>query len=100
MGSQVSPDEIVDVVKREHADAVLVSQVVTQRDAHILHLKQVRDALMEAGERDRLVLVGGGPRFSPEQAAELGYDRIFGRGTRPSEVASYLAYMVTQRKAG
>jgi beta-lysine 5,6-aminomutase beta subunit len=100
MGSQVSPDDIVELVKSERADAVLVSQVVTQRDAHIMHLKEVREALEAAGERDRLVLVGGGPRFSPEQAAELGYDRIFGRGTRPSEVASYLAHTITQRKAG
>ncbi|MEA2453714.1 MAG: beta-lysine 5,6-aminomutase beta subunit, partial [Actinomycetota bacterium] len=84
MGSQVEPSAIVDMVKAEKADAVLVSQVVTQRDAHIHHLAEVRDALVAAGERDHLVLVGGGPRFSPEQAAELGYDRIFGRGTKPS----------------
>jgi beta-lysine 5,6-aminomutase beta subunit len=97
MGAQVDPDDIVTTVGREHADAVLVSQVVTQRDAHIVHLKEVRDALQNAGERDRLVLVGGGPRFSPEQATELGYDRIFGRGTKPSEVASYLAWVVGER---
>ncbi|MEA2433162.1 MAG: beta-lysine 5,6-aminomutase beta subunit [Actinomycetota bacterium] len=99
LGSQVSPDQIVETVKKEKADAVLVSQVVTQRDAHLLHLREVREALEAAGERDRLVLVGGGPRFSPEQAAELGYDRIFGRGTRPSEVASYLAYTVANKTA-
>lgn len=92
MGSQVTPAEIVETVRVERADAVLISQVVTQRDAHIVHLDQVRAALVEAGERDGLILVGGGPRFSPEQASELGYDRIFGRGTKPSEVASYLAH--------
>lgn len=92
MGSQVTAAEIVETVRTERADAVLISQVVTQRDAHIVHLAQVRAALEEAGERDRLILVGGGPRFSPEQATELGYDRIFGRGTKPSEVASYLAH--------
>jgi beta-lysine 5,6-aminomutase beta subunit len=75
----------------------LISQIVTQRDAHILHLKEVHDALTSAGLRDGLVLVGGGPRFSPEQAAELGYDRIFGRGTLPSEVASYLCFAVLAR---
>ena len=96
MGAQVQPAEIVATVKNENADAVLISQVVTQRDAHLLHLRQVRDALVSAGERDRVLLVGGGPRFKPEQAAELGYDRIFGRGTRPSDVASYLAWAITQ----
>jgi beta-lysine 5,6-aminomutase beta subunit len=97
MGSQVTPAEIVVAVERERADAVLISQVVTQRDAHILHLKEVRAALEEGGLRSGVILVGGGPRFSPEQAAELGYDRIFGRGTRPSEVAAYLAWTVSQR---
>ena len=99
MGSQVTPAEIVDAVRRVSADAVLISQVVTQRDAHILHLREVRDALEAAGELDRVVLVGGGPRFTPEQAAELGYDRIFGRGTKPSEVAAYLAWATTGRRA-
>ena len=92
MGAQVTPAEIVDAVSRERADAVLVSQVVTQRDAHLMHLREVRAALEAAGQRDRLILVGGGPRFTPQQADELGYDRIFGRGTLPSEVASYLAW--------
>lgn len=91
MGAQVTPAEIVGVVKTESADAVLISQVVTQRDAHIVHLREVQEALVAEGLRDRLILVGGGPRFSPEHADALGYDRIFGRGTLPSEVASYLA---------
>ena len=91
MGAQVTPSEIVSTVARESADAVLISQVVTQRDAHLLHLREVREALEAAGLRDGLILVGGGPRFTPQQAGELGYDRIFGRGTLPSEVASYLA---------
>jgi beta-lysine 5,6-aminomutase beta subunit len=97
LGAQVEPREIVETVRREHADAVLVSQVVTQRDAHIVHLREVREALGAAGMLESVVLVGGGPRFAPEQAAELGYDRIFGRGTSPSEVASYLAWAVTAR---
>jgi beta-lysine 5,6-aminomutase beta subunit len=97
MGAQVTPAEIVAKVESENADAVLISQVVTQRDAHILHLEEVRDALIGAGRRDRVILVGGGPRFSPDQANELGYDRIFGRGTTPSEVASYLVWAVTER---
>jgi beta-lysine 5,6-aminomutase beta subunit len=97
LGSQVDPVEIVESVRANDADAVLISQVVTQRDAHIVHLKEVRDALVEAGLRDGLILVGGGPRFSTEQAAELGYDKIFGRGTKPSEVASYLAYAAVNR---
>jgi beta-lysine 5,6-aminomutase beta subunit len=99
MGAQVQPEEIVETVSREKVDAVLISQVVTQRDAHLLHLREVRDALIAAGKRDGLLLVGGGPRFDPEQADELGYDRIFGRGTRPSDVASYLAWAISRDAA-
>jgi beta-lysine 5,6-aminomutase beta subunit len=99
MGAQVTAEEVVQTVASESADAVLISQVVTQRDAHIVHLTEVRKALEEAGQRERLVLVGGGPRFSSDQAAELGYDRIFGRGTKPSEVASYLAHRVATRQS-
>jgi beta-lysine 5,6-aminomutase beta subunit len=99
MGAQVTPSEIVTAVEREDADAVLVSQVVTQRDAHIFHLSEVRAALEKAALRERVVLVGGGPRFSPEQASELGYDRIFGRNTKPSEVASFLAWATSRRVA-
>lgn len=100
LGAQVDPADIVATVERESADAVLISQVVTQRDAHIHHLQEVRTALQAAGLREHLILVGGGPRFTPEQAAELGYDRIFGRGTKPSEVASYLAWAVGGAKVG
>lgn len=94
LGSQVDPEDIVATVRDEGVDAVLVSQVVTQRDAHIRHLVDVREALEAEGLRDGVLLIGGGPRFDPAQAADLGYDHIFGRGTKPSEVASYLAWAV------
>ena len=37
----------------------------------------------------------GGPRFDETMAAELGVNRIFGRGTSPREVASYLVHALT-----
>lgn len=98
MGAQVDPADIVREVRARSADAVLVSQVVTQRDAHLVHLRAVASALGDAGERGRVVLVGGGPRLDPGDAAALGYDRIFGRGTTPSEVASYLASAVASER--
>ena len=42
--------------------------------------------------RRRPLLVVGGPRFDELMAGELGVDRIFGRGTTPREVASYLVH--------
>ena len=89
LGSQVAVPDLVVRAKAEHADAVLVSQVVTQRDAHISNAREMAAAFDAAG--DRPLLVVGGPRFDPAMTAELGVDKIFGKGTTPGEVASYLA---------
>ena len=43
------------------------------------------------------LLVVGGPRFDEHATAELGVDRIFGRGTTPGEVASYLVHATGRR---
>ncbi len=90
MGSQVSVPGLVERADAEHADAVLVSQVVTQRDAHLSNTRQMAAAFRAAFGDRRPLLVVGGPRFDPSAAGDLGVDRIFGRGTTPREVASYL----------
>jgi beta-lysine 5,6-aminomutase beta subunit len=95
LGAQVSVPQLVASAKRENADAVLVSQVVTQRDAHILNTKEMSAAFREAypaGSGPLLII--GGPRFDEAMAGELGVDRVFGRGTTPGEVASYLVSAV------
>jgi beta-lysine 5,6-aminomutase beta subunit len=91
LGSQVAVPDLVAKASAEGADAVLVSQVVTQRDAHISNAREM-SAAFGAASPDRPLLVVGGPRFDPSMAAELGVDKIFGKGTTPGEVASYLAY--------
>ena len=93
MGAQVTADELVARAQRERADAVLTSQVVTQRDAHVHHTEEVVRALHAAydGAARPLTIVGG-PRFDPAMRAALGVDRIFGKGTTPREVASYLVH--------
>ncbi|HEX6969847.1 MAG TPA: OAM dimerization domain-containing protein [Micromonosporaceae bacterium] len=99
LGAQVSVPELVEAARKERADAVLVSQVVTQRDAHLHNTRELSAAFREAMAADRRpLLVVGGPRFDETMAAELGVDRIFGRGTKPSEVASYLVHaLITKR---
>ena len=94
MGSQVTVDELVERSKAEGADAVLTSQVVTQRDAHVHHTQEVTAAFRAAyPEPDtRPLLIVGGPRFDPRMTGELGVDRVFGKGTTPREVASYLVH--------
>ncbi|GAA3885126.1 B12-binding domain-containing protein [Saccharothrix violaceirubra] len=98
LGAQVSVPELVRRARAEKADAVLVSQVVTQRDAHLLNTRELAAAFREALGARRPLLVAGGPRFDPLMADELGVDRVFGRGTTPGEVASYLVHAVHARK--
>ncbi|WP_305783355.1 OAM dimerization domain-containing protein [Symbioplanes lichenis] len=93
MGAQVSVPDLVQTAVDQKADAVLVSQVVTQRDAHLHNTRAMAAAFREAlPAHRRPLLVVGGPRFDELMSAELGVDRIFGRGTTPREVASYLVH--------
>ena len=102
LGSQVAVPDLVAKANAEGADAVLVSQVVTQRDAHISNAQEMSRAFeaaaLKAASR-RPLLVVGGPRFDPSMAGELGVDKIFGKGTTPGEVASYLAYALAPEAA-
>ena len=95
MGSQVSVPDLVARSVAEKADAVLVSQVVTQRDAHLSNTREMAAAFGDSLGSARPLLVVGGPRFDPGAASSLGVDRVFGRGTTPGEVASYLVHALT-----
>jgi beta-lysine 5,6-aminomutase beta subunit len=93
LGAQVPVADLVHRAIGERADAVLVSQVVTQRDAHLHNTAEMSAAFREAlPAHRRPLLVAGGPRFDQSAVTELGVDRVFGRGTTPGEVASYLVH--------
>jgi len=93
LGAQVPVPALVEQALAERADAVLVSQVVTQRDTHLRTTAEMAAAFREAFPAERRpLLVVGGPRFEESAAAELGVDRVFGKGTTPREVASYLVH--------
>ena len=70
LGAQVLVPDLVERARAERADAVLVSQVVTQRDAHLHNTQQMSAAFREAYPAvARPLLVVGGPRFD-EAAAQ------------------------------
>ena len=92
LGAQVLVPELVARAKAEKADAILVSQVVTQKDAHLRNTRELAAAFRVAMGESGPLLVVGGPRFDPAMAADLGVDKVFGRGTTPGEVASYLVH--------
>ncbi len=100
LGAQVSVPELVAKARAERADAVLVSQVVTQRDAHMLNTREMSAAFRESYPAEkRPLLIVGGPRFDEAMASQLGVDRVFGRGTTPGDVASYLVHRLVEKRA-
>ena len=97
LGAQVENAALARLVKEVRADAVLVSQVVTQRDVHKENSRQLLDELSRLGIRERVIALLGGPRIDHRTALELGYEAGFGPGTKPSDVANYLVGEVLRR---
>ena len=82
----------------EQAEAILVSQVVTQKNVHIHNLTKLIELAEAEDVRDRYLFIVGGPRISHAFAKELGYDAGFGPGSTATTVASYLAQELIARK--
>jgi beta-lysine 5,6-aminomutase beta subunit len=99
LGSQVENAALARACKESRADAVLVSQVVTQRDVHKENARAFLAELVKSGIRDDVVAILGGPRIDHRLALELGYDAGFGPGTKPSDVANYIVGRMLE-KAG
>ncbi len=97
LGSQVPNEELVAKAIELKADALLVSQVVTQKDVHIPNLTELIELLEAEGLRDKLVVVCGGPRISHELAKELGYDAGFGSGSFAEDVATFVVNEMVKR---
>lgn len=98
LGSQVSVESLMRFAKEREIDALLVSQVVTQKQSDVKNFTALTELLEAEGIRDRILLICGGPRVTNILAAELGYDAGFGRGTLPSEVASFIATRMAERR--
>lgn len=96
-GSQVPNEELIAHAKEHHADAILVSQTVTQKNIHIMNLTNMVELLEAEGIRDKVILCCGGPRISHELAQELGYDAGFGPGAYAEHVMSYIAEEIVKR---
>ena len=97
LGSQVPNEELIKNAVEVDADAILVSQVVTQKEIHVKNMTNLVELLEAENLRDRFILVAGGPRISHELALEIGFDAGFGPGSLPPDVASYIAHMVAEK---
>jgi beta-lysine 5,6-aminomutase beta subunit len=97
LGAQVSCEALLRRAAAEKAEAILVSQVVTQKNVHIHNLTKLIELAEAEGVRDRYLFIVGGPRISHAFAKESGYDAGFGPGSNAAMVASYIAQELVAR---
>jgi beta-lysine 5,6-aminomutase beta subunit len=97
LGSQVPNSVLVSRAIDLHADAILVSQTVTQQNLHIANLTELVEMVEAEGARKQVILTCGGPRVSNELAKELGFDAGFSKGTYPHHVASFIVRELAAR---
>lgn len=97
LGSQVPNEEFLAKAIELKADALLVSQTVTQKDVHIKNLTNLIELMDAEGLRDKMIVCCGGARISHELAKELGFDAGFGMNTYADDVASYIAEEYVKR---
>ncbi len=98
LGAQVSCEALLRRAEEERAEAILVSQVVTQKNVHIYNLTKLIELAEAEGVRERYLFIVGGPRISNSFAKELGYDAGFGPGSTATSVASFIAQELIARK--
>ncbi len=97
LGAQVPNEELVAKAIELGADAIIISQIVTQKDVHIPNMTELIELLESEGIRDKLVVCAGGPRISYELAKELGYDAGFSTGSYAEHVASFIVQEMKAR---
>jgi beta-lysine 5,6-aminomutase beta subunit len=98
LGAQVENDALIARAKAVGADALLVSQVITQRGCHKHNARALVERLSERGERERFLLLLGGPRIDHKLAVSLGFDAGFGPGTLPRHVAAFIVERLTNKR--
>jgi beta-lysine 5,6-aminomutase beta subunit len=90
LGAQVENDQLAERALALKADAILVSQIITQRNCHKENALALIELAKKQGWRSKVVMLHGGPRIDHKLALELGYVAGFGPGTKPSDVASFV----------
>ncbi len=97
LGSQVPNEEFLAKAIELKADAILVSQTVTQKDVHIKNMTELIELMEAEGLRDKMIVCCGGARVTHELAKELGFDAGFGMNTYADDVASFICQEYVKR---
>jgi beta-lysine 5,6-aminomutase beta subunit len=99
LGSQVPNSVLLAKAIEVGADAILVSQTVTQQNLHVQNLTELVEMVEAEGRRSDIILACGGPRVTNELAKELGYDAGFSKGTYPHHLATFIVRELAARVA-
>jgi beta-lysine 5,6-aminomutase beta subunit len=97
LGSQVPNEEFIAKGIELKADALIISQTVTQKDVHIQNLTNFIELMEAEGLRDKMICCCGGARITHELAKELGFDAGFGMNTYADDVASFIVQEMVKR---
>ena len=97
LGSQVPNEEFIAKGIELNADALIISQTVTQKDVHIQNLTNFIELMEAEGLRDKMICCCGGARITHELAKELGFDAGFGMNTYADDVASFVVQEMVKR---
>ena len=100
LGAQVPNEKLIEFALKVKADAILISQVVTQKETHIHNMTEFIELLEAKGLRSRFICVAGGPRIGNKLAIELGFDVGFGRGAYANDVGTYIVKKLAKKKSG
>lgn len=90
LGTSCSIEKLVDAAIETNATAILASTIITHDDIHTKNMRKIHDLCVEKGIRDRIIIVAGGTQVSNEIAKDAGMDAGFGRGSKGTDVASFL----------
>ncbi|MGB9749513.1 MAG: OAM dimerization domain-containing protein [Caldisericia bacterium] len=97
LGSQIQHELLIKKIQEFKPNVVLISQTVTQKNIHLKNLTLLSELLEAENLRDKILLICGGYKITPELAHELGYDMGFGANTYPSQVAYYIVNELIKR---
>ena len=97
LGAQIPNERLIEIAQKLKADAILISQVVTQKETHVQNLTQFIELMEADGIRDKFICIVGGPRITPALAAQIGFDAGFARGTYAEHVAAFVAKKIAER---
>ena len=95
-GLHQTPEMIVEAAIQEDVDVVGLSIL---SGAHMTLFPRIRGLLEEAGA-GHVLLTGGGiiPKEDAEALEQGGFGKIFGPGTKTSDIVEYIEKTVTERR--